>query len=161
MDIGVSLDSIGRIFTFAPNLLEERHEDLKARLGFFQKTLGLQGSEVRHLAASKPSLIIWKGTPGQVKQNLFSINEEMGFTREEIKTMALQCPDLLKTFNELQLCEQFEVLHNEAGIPHEILVRFPEALKASAVNTRPRLKFLRALNRDQFDQSKPNYICPA
>jgi len=195
-DIGVSLDSIGRILTFAPNLLEERHEDLKARLaylvsksftnkeivslltsspgwllfsvrgvdarlGFFQKTLGLLGSEVRHLAVSKPSLIIWKGTPGQVKQNLFSINEEMGFTREEIKTMVLQCPDLLKTFNELQLCEQFEVLHNEAGIAHEILVRFPEALKASAVNTRPRLKFLRALNRDQFDQSKPNYISPA
>ena len=195
MDIGVSLDSMGRILTFAPNLLEERHEDLKARLaylvtknftnkeivslltsspawllfsvrgvdarlGFFQKTLGLRGSDVRQLAVSKPSLIIWKGTPGQVKQNLFSINEEMGFTKEEIKTMVLQCPDLLKTFNELQLTEQFEVLHNEAGIPHETLVKFPEALKASAVNTRPRLKFLRALGRDQFDKSKPNYISP-
>ena len=84
----------------------------------------------------------------------------MGFTREEIKTMVLSCPDILKTFNELQLCEQFEVLHNEAGIPHETLVRFPESLKASAVNTRPRLKFLKALNRDQFDPTKPNYISP-
>ena len=177
MDIGVSLDNIGRILTFAPNLLEERQEDLKARLaylvsknfsskeittivtsapawllfsvrgvdarlGFLQKTFGLLGSEVRHLAVSKPSLVIWKGTPGQVKKNLFSINEEMGFTREEIKTMVLRCPDILKTFNELQLCEQFEVLHNEAGIPHETLVRFPEALKASAVNTRPRLNLV-------------------
>ena len=57
-----------------------------------------------------------------MKKNLFSINEEMGFTREEIKTMVLRCPDILKTFNELQLCEQFEVLHNEAGINHETLL---------------------------------------
>ena len=195
LDIGVNIDSVGRILTFAPGLLEERPEDLKARvaylvsknftaeeistivtaspawllfsvrgvdarLGFLQKTFGLQGGEVRQLAVSKPSLVIWKGTPGQVKKNLFSINEEMGFTKEEIKTMVLSCPDILKTFNELQLCEQFEVLHNEAGIPHEILVRFPESLKASAVNTRPRLKFLKALNRDQFDPTKPNYISP-
>ena len=185
----------GRILTFAPNLLEERPEDLKARLaylvsknfttqeivsiltsspawllfsvrgvdarlGFFQKTFGLLGPEVRHLAVSKPSLIIWKGTPGQVKKNLFSINEEMGFSREEIKAMVLKCPDILKTFNEFQLNEQFEVLHNQAGIPHETLVRFPESLKASAVNTRPRLKFLKALGRDQFDHTKPNYISP-
>ena len=59
-----------------------------------------------------------------------------------------------------QLQEQFELLHNDAKIPHEVLSKFPKSLLGSAMHTQPRLQFLRAIGRDQFDPSLPNYISP-
>ena len=49
---------------------------------------------------SLPSLVTWKGTPNQVKKVIFSYNEEMGFSKEEIKEMTLQNPQGLKRSNE-------------------------------------------------------------
>ena len=115
---------------------------------------------MRHLTVSKPTLITWKGTPNQIKRNIFSYNEEMGFTKEEIKKMVLKCPEVLKNSSELNLLNQFEVLHNEGKISHEILSNFPESLTRTALNTRPRLQFLKAIGRDQFDPNVPNYISP-
>merc|ERR1711972_886804 len=85
----------------------------------------------------------------------------MGFSKDELKEMVLKYPDILKVYNELKVLDQFECLHNEAKIPHEILVKFPESLLKSPVSTRSRLKFLEALGRDQLDQEKPNFVTPA
>ena len=194
-DIGVSIDNVGRVLTFCPQLMEEREEDLMsrvaylvskgfsrsdidkivtgspswllfsvrgidARLGFFQKTFNLTGSEVRSIAVTKPTLIVWSGTPTKVKRNLFSYNEEMGFTQEELRKMVVACPDILKISDVSQIQHQFELLHNVAKIPHEILSQFPASLRASAMVTRPRIQFLQALGRDQFDPDQPNYISP-
>ena len=91
---------------------------------------------VRALTVSRPTLITWKGTPNSIKRNLFSYNEEMGFSKDELKEMVLKYPDILKVDNELKVLNQFECLHNEAKIPHEILVKFPESLLKSPVSTR-------------------------
>ena len=163
---------VGKVLTFAPELVEERPEDLRARvaylasknfsrdeissivtqaprwllfsvrgidarLGFFQKTFGFLGPEVRQLACFKPNLIIWSGTPAKVKVNLFSYNEEMGFTPEELKAMVLKCPDILKPRpGKENFLAQFELLHNEAKIPHELLAQFPSCFTAQPVNTK-------------------------
>ena len=52
---------------------------------------------VRQLAVTLPTLITWKGTPTRVKKNLFSLNEEMGFTEDELRQMVMLCPMILKT----------------------------------------------------------------
>ena len=84
-----------------------------------------------------PSLIIWSGVPGgRIKKNLFSYNEEMGFTREELKEMTLTCPRLLMARMDIAVLPQFELLHNEAKIPHSMLVKFPSALLAPWIDTR-------------------------
>ena len=85
---------------------------------------------------TKPTLITWSGVPTKIKRNLFSYNEEMGFTKEELKKMTLSCPDLLMADVEMKTLQQFELLHNEAKIPHSTLVKFPESLLSSWLMTR-------------------------
>ena len=58
-------------------------------------------ASVRQMAVTLPVLITWKGTPSKVKDNIFCLNEEMGFTREELRVMVVKCPQLLKTFDRL------------------------------------------------------------
>ena len=84
----------------------------------------------------------------------------MGFTKEELKEMSLSCPSLLSTDVRLKVVPQFEILHNEAKIPHEVLAKFPESLLAPWVTTRSRLSFLQSLGRDQFEPKLANYISP-
>jgi len=158
---GFTPEEIATIVSNSPSWLTFSVRGIDARLGFFQKTFGFLGSEVRALTVSRPTLITWKGTPNSIKRNLFSYNEEMGFSKDELKEMVLKYPDILKVDNELKVLNQFECLHNEAKIPHEILVKFPESLLKSPVSTRSRLKFLEALGRDQLDPEKPNFVTPA
>ena len=71
----------------------------------------------------------------------------MGFTPEELKGMTLSCPTLLMTNVKLKVIPQFELLHNEAKIPHSILVKFPQSLLASWIDTRYQI-FLNDLPRN-------------
>jgi len=132
---------------------------IDARLGFFQKTFGLEGQEVRDLAVGRPSLITWKGTPAKVKKHIFSLDEEMGFSREELRKMVVEHPSLLKRDDSLVL-SCFEVLHCEAGIPHHILAHFPTALTAKPLEVAERHQFLTSLGRAQYDPGKPQYVSP-
>jgi len=133
---------------------------IDARLGFFQKTFGLEGQEVRDLAVGRPSLITWKGTPAKVKKHIFSLDEEMGFSREELRKMVVEYPSLLKRDDSLVL-RCFEVLHCEAGIPHHILAHFPTALASKPQEVAERHQFLTSLGRAQYDPGKPQYVSPA
>jgi len=151
---------ISNIITSSPSWLCFNVRSIDARLGFFQKSFDFLGSEVRHLTNSLPTLITWVGTPNQVKKNIFSYNEEMGFSKEEIKSMTLNCPKILKQKNENKVIAQFELLHNEAKIPHEILAKFPQSLIRPYWVARPRFKFLESIGRAQFDPTQPNYVSP-
>jgi len=133
---------------------------IDARLGFFQKTFGLIGQEVRDMAVGRPSLITWKGTPAKVKKHIFSLDEEMGFSREELKRMIVEHPTLLKRDDSLVL-KCFEVLHCEAGIPHHVLAHFPTALTGNPLEIAERHQFLKSLGRAQYDPGKPQYVSPA
>lgn len=154
------MQDIAHIVTSSPSWLCFNTRSIDARLGFFQKTFDFHGNEVRQMTVGLPSLITWRGTPNHVKKVIFSFNEEMGFSKEEIKKMTLMDPRILKRRNEKEVLIQFELLHNEAKIPHEILCNFPGSLLANWMYTRPRLRFLESLGRAQFDPSKPNYVSP-
>ena len=115
---------------------------------------------MRQLTVGKPTLITWSGVPTKIKTNLFSYNEEMGFNKQELKEMSVSCPSLLCADVRLKVVPQFEILHNEAKIPHEVLAKFPSSLLAPRVPTKARLRFLQSLGRDQFDPKLANYISP-
>jgi len=155
-----TMDEIAHIVSHSPSWLCYSVRSIDARLGFFQKTFDLVGNEVRQMTVSLPSLVTWKGTPGHVKKVIFCYNEEMGFSKEEIKAMTLQNPLVLKRANENQVLRQFELLHNVAKIPHDILSKFPDSLLSPWLRTRPRIKFLESLGRAQFDPTQPNYVSP-
>ena len=63
---GFNGERVAEIVRGAPNWLEFSVEDVDAKLGFFQKSFKLSGSEVRQLTCRLPALIIWDGTPFQV-----------------------------------------------------------------------------------------------
>jgi len=155
-----SMEEISHIITHAPSWLSFNVRSIDARLGFFQKTFDLIGDEVRNLTVAFPSLITWKGTPKHVKKVIFTYNEEMGFTKEEIKMMTLENPSVLKRHNEEYVLKQFDILHNDAKFAHELLAKFPNSLLGSWLDTKSRLDFLKHLGRDQFDPSRPNYVSP-
>lgn len=133
---------------------------IDARLGFFQKTFGLTGNEVRKLTVSCPRLISWNKTPSQVRRNIFSLNEEMGFSRDELKQMMLEFPFLLLKTSEETMLKQFELLHNVIGYPHKTLALFPSSLLCDWFITQPRHLFLVSLDRAQYSPLLPNYVHP-
>jgi len=151
---------IAILITESPDWLSYPVKLIDARLGFFQKTFHLTGKQVRQMAVTLPVLITWKGTPSKVKDNIFCLNEEMGFTREELREMVVKCPQLLKTFDRLDLIRSFETLHNVAKIPHETLVRFPASITQTWKILHPRHKYLESLGRAQYCPTLPNYISP-
>lgn len=151
---------IAIMITDAPMWLSYPVKIIDARLGFFQKTFDLEGAAVRQLAVTLPTLITWKGTPIRVKKNIFSLNEEMGFTKDELRQMVMEWPLLLKTHDE-KVLRAFETLHNVAGIPHEILVRFPKSITQTQHKLLPRHKYLESLGRAQYCPTLPNYVSPA
>jgi len=150
---------IAILITDSPKWLSFPVKIIDARLGFFQKTFVLQGVEVRQLAVSLPSLITWEGTPIRVRKHIFSLNEEMGFTKDELKMMVLECPGLLKTRDE-RVLKAFETLHNVAKIPHEIIARFPTSLTRTWHTILPRHKYLESLGRAQYSPKLPKYVSP-
>lgn len=150
---------IAILITQSPMWLSFPVPIIDARLGFFQKSFGLSGAQVRHLALKAPRLITWKGNPLKVRKQIFGLNEEMGFTREELRDMVLQFPQLLMADDE-QCLQTFEVLHNEAKIPHTILARFPSSLGVDHITVGERHKFLISLGRAQYNPSLPNYVSP-
>ena len=134
---------IAQLICGSPKWLSFPVAIIDARLGFFQKTFGLEGQQVRTLAVGRPSLITWKGTPAKVKKHIFSLDEEMGFSREELRKMVVEHPTLLKRDDSLVL-KCFEVLHCEAGIPHHILAHFPTALTGNPLEViLPHISLLR------------------
>jgi len=155
-----TLSEIGHIISCSPSWLCHSVRSIDSRLGFFQKTFDFSGDEVRHMTLGLPQLITWAGTPRQVKKVIFSYNEEMGFSKEEIKEMTLHQPTVLWQSKENLVLQQFEILHNEAKIPHEILARFPTSLLTPWWVTKQRLLFLESLGRAQFDPNLPNYVSP-
>jgi len=155
-----TLPEIAHIISCSARWLCYNVRSIDARLGFFQKTFDFSGDEVRHMTLGLPQLITWAGTPRQVKKVIFSYNEEMGFSKDEIKEMTLHQPIVLRQPNENLMLQQFELLHNEAKIPHEILARFPVSLLTPCWVTKQRLLFLESLGRAQFDPNLPNYVSP-
>ncbi len=134
--------------------------EIDARLGYIQKDFGLNAKLTREIVTKEPNLVIWEGTPNQIRYNKLALQVDLGFDRNEIKAMVVNNPEIFFAKDTDYLIDIFEVLHNEAGIPHELLAKFPSALTAEAIPTRSRLKFLQKLGRDQFDPTKPNYVSP-
>jgi len=154
--------AIVTLISQSPIWLSLSVKQVDARLGFFQRTFGLTGGEVRKVAVSDPELITWIKTPVQIRRNLFSLNEEMGFSKEELKQIVLICPHILfKSDNKMpDLLKQFELLHNVIKYPHSTLAKFPLSLCRKWYNTEQRHLFLQTLGRAQYEPELPNYVNP-
>ena len=134
--------------------------NIDSRLGFMQKLFNLNPKEVKQLASTCPQLVIWKGTPTQVENNLMDLKHAMGFKYQEIKDILLRAPNVFMEQDSETIQNRFDVLHNDMGYSHELIAKMPKCLTVDHLEISIRYKFLQKLGRDQFNPKKPNYVNP-
>ncbi|KAL5276522.1 MTERFD1 family protein [Megaselia abdita] len=127
------------------------------RLGFFQKNFELNGDDVRFLTTKQPNLITYKIE--HVQKALFTVKEEMGFNVEEMKCLLLAKPKLFMMDHSL-LVERFSYAHDEMKLSHEMILNFPHILTSRQFRVEQRHKFLKFLEKAQYDPKKDLYVSP-
>ncbi|XP_031849432.1 mitochondrial transcription termination factor 3 [Nomia melanderi] len=148
-------EMIAKIINCNPLWLSFKTQEIDRRLGHFQNTFKLTGSEVRHVATKCPKLITYNEK--HIERNFFCIKEEMGFSLCEMK-------DILKTKPVTWMCSKSKILrafnyvHNEMNISHELICKQPGVLSCRKRRLVERHQFLVKLNKNQYDPSKPLYI---
>uniref|UniRef100_A0A1B6DHA9 Transcription termination factor 3, mitochondrial n=1 Tax=Clastoptera arizonana TaxID=38151 RepID=A0A1B6DHA9_9HEMI len=150
-----SQESITRIISKNPMWLSVNVVEIDKKLGFFQRMFILAGHEVRKLATIRPSLITYD--PKVVETNVFSINEEMGFSIEEARTLLLSVPKLFM-ISRTHLKKRFHYIHQEMKISHERLLSQPGILFFRDYIIKQRHLFLVSLGKAQYDPKLPGYV---
>ncbi|XP_053099459.1 transcription termination factor 3, mitochondrial isoform X2 [Hemicordylus capensis] len=150
-----SKEEIARMVSGAPYLLLFNVERLDNRLGFFQKELGLNVQKTRDLVTRLPKLLT--GSLEPIKENLKVYELELGFSQNEIRHIVHRVPKALSV-HKRKLTETFDYLHNVMGIPHSIIVHFPQVFNSKQLRIKERHMFLKFLGRAQYDPKQPSYI---
>ncbi|XP_053323621.1 transcription termination factor 3, mitochondrial [Spea bombifrons] len=148
-------EAITRMVSRAPYLLNFSVERLDNRLGFFQKELGLSAEKTRDLVTRFPRMVT--GSLEPVRENLKVCEIELGFRKNEIQHIALRVPKLL-TSNKKKLTETFDYVHNKMGIPHHIIIKFPQVFNTNLLRLKERHQYLTFLGRAVYDPTQPNYV---
>ncbi|XP_015601062.1 transcription termination factor 3, mitochondrial [Cephus cinctus] len=152
-----NLSNVQRIVSTNPFWLMFNTKRMDTRLAFFQTQFSLTGPEVRTLTVRAPKLITFNLS--NVKEAEFGIREEMGFNKDETKSIILMKPRLLMMSRERTVAS-FEYVHNVMGISHQILSQQPHILLCRKTRIEMRHKFLANLRRAQYDPEKPLYVSP-
>ncbi|XP_023335545.1 transcription termination factor 3, mitochondrial [Eurytemora carolleeae] len=156
-----SKTDIAVLIANCPTWLKFSVKGIDGRLGFLQKTFKLTGDQVREVAIRCPRLVLWNNLLKGVREKMFAFYEEMGFSKQEIKSILLQDPGSFMIKSNPALLDQFDLLHNQIGIPHSILVKFPSVLRRSVYTSEGRHKFLTHLHKAQYNPNLPGYVSPA
>lgn len=85
-----TLDEVRDVVARNPYWLSFPTRRIDRRLGWFQKNFHLGGSQVRTVTLREPKLITYKME--HIRETSFSIKEEMGFTKEEVRELLLLKP---------------------------------------------------------------------
>lgn len=96
------MPQITQIVTRNPFWLMFSTKRIDRRLGFFQKNFELLGNEIRLLSVKEPRVITY--SMEHLRMSTFSVREEMGFSKKEIKELLLGKPKLW------MICEYFSVI---------------------------------------------------
>lgn len=152
---GFSQAAVARIVTAARYWLNLDIKVLDQRLGWLQSQFELDADELRLVVTKNPKLITL-GT-GHIELIQFSLLEEMGFARKELKVMLLKEPFLFSTYKDV-LRQAFEFVHNTLQVPHQRILEFPRILRCYGTQLKARHLFLEKHNRAQYDPHKANYV---
>ncbi|XP_075438795.1 transcription termination factor 3, mitochondrial [Ascaphus truei] len=150
-----SKEDIARMVSRAPYLLNFSVERLDNRLGFFQKELGLSVEKTKDLVIRLPRMLTRSLEP--IKEILKVCQIELGFRENEIQHIVTKVPKML-TASKKKLTETFNYVHNEIGIPHHLIVKFPQIFNTKLLRLKERHAFLTFLGRAAYDPTQPNYV---
>ncbi|CAH1773405.1 unnamed protein product [Owenia fusiformis] len=146
---------IATILQKAPLFLNFTTYVVDRKLGHLQKEFKLTGAQVRQVTTHCPKLVTWP--LDQLKHTTLQLSDFCGFTGSELKEMLLLHPKLYLTA-ESHLLERFDYVHNTMNISHELISKYCRVLRTRLKIIKSRHLFLKSLNKDQYDPTKPNYI---
>ncbi|XP_050535933.1 transcription termination factor 3, mitochondrial [Daktulosphaira vitifoliae] len=138
-----------------PKWLSHSTIDIDASLGFFQSQFYLSGDDIRNITVKLPKLITW--SKSNVHLIIFSLNEEMGFNRSERKRLLLIYPKIY-IMSKHHLLQRFIYIHETMGINHDRIVLEPKILSCRLNRIKHRHEYLKYLNKDQYNPTKPQYV---
>jgi len=144
-------DIVGR----NPYWLSFSTKRIDKRLGWYQKNFMLSGDDLRFLTCKQPKLITFNLM--HIRSANFTIKEQMGFEKLELKALLLAKPNLWMA-SQADLLERFDYIHNVMKIPHDKILQSPEILTSRRHRLKQRHDFLRLIGKLQFDETKPGYI---
>ncbi|RWS31515.1 transcription termination factor 3-like protein, partial [Leptotrombidium deliense] len=147
--------AIVNILTQHPAFLSKSIYDIDSKLGFLQNQYNLSAVQIRKITEKWPFVVDisqqWH------KVCLFMFKEEMGFNEEEMHNILVTLPSLFAGKRN-QIVERFDLIHNEYGVSHELISRFPQVLQCNLQVMKERHLYLEKLKRVQYDPTKPCYI---
>lgn len=152
-----SAEKISLIINRCPLWLSFSTKDIDYRLGYFQDTFKLTGSEVRYLAAKGPRAITYD--MDKIKLNTFAVVEEMGFDLKQMQRILLNAHRVW-ILARYRIVESFDYAHNKMQLSHDIISTQPQILLCRKSRLRNRHEFLVELKKNQYDPLKPLYVSP-
>ncbi|MGH0127957.1 UNVERIFIED_CONTAM: hypothetical protein FKN15_014196 [Acipenser sinensis] len=172
-ELGLNVQKTMDLVTCLPRLLTGSLEPVKENLKVCQIELGFKENEVRHIVTRIPKLLTASkkkltgifdylhntmGIPHNLIVKFPQVCQiELGFKENEVRHIVTRIPKLL-TASKKKLTGIFDYLHNTMGIPHNLIVKFPQALNAKLLRIKERHLFLKHLGRAQYGPAEPNYI---
>lgn len=136
---------------------------LDARLGFLLQQYALSAGQLRAVVNWCPRLLTL--TPMQVKKVTFSLEEECGFSKAEIRSILLAYPRLWRRYYGSprtppgrDLVRTFDYLHGEMGLAQEVIAKTPKIFSVRLPRIEYRHRYLVALGRAQYDPTRPLYV---
>lgn len=85
-------EMISRVVEKNPFWLMFSTKRIDRRLGYFQKNFELSGNQVRQLTVKQPRIITYNVT--HIDKSGFTVKEEMGFDKKEVKELLLDVPKI-------------------------------------------------------------------
>ncbi|KAL0274449.1 UNVERIFIED_CONTAM: hypothetical protein PYX00_006869 [Menopon gallinae] len=148
-------EMIANIITKNPKWLLFEVKFIDSRLGYLQNSLNLSGDEIRKLAVIFPRVMNIKKE--LLELNLFTIKEELGLEKPDIKKIVFEVPNILRIDNDT-LIATFRFLLNHMGIQEHLLIGQPKILTCRAHVLSARHHFLCKLGRAQYNPKLPGYV---
>uniref|UniRef100_A0A183HR18 Vacuolar protein sorting-associated protein 52 homolog n=1 Tax=Onchocerca flexuosa TaxID=387005 RepID=A0A183HR18_9BILA len=128
---------------------------IDARLGWIQKTFELSGDEMRQLIVTESRIIIYG--VGPLERLVTMLNEELEFTKEQIKAILLEDPRVFM-MESSALHATYNYLRFTMHLSNMQIAEWPLCLRFSIGAIRRRHEFLVQLHKADYDEGSPNYI---
>lgn len=139
-------------------ILSLKTKTLDFKLGQLQIELQLPAPVLRNIVVKHPQTVLLPA--GQLKLTNFVLKEEFGFNLKEIHKLLEAQPELLDIVRPV-LIERLDIIHNDIGLSHETIVKFAGLITGPKLDIKHRADYLKKLNRNQYDPSKPLYVPPS
>ena len=152
---GFQPDSILTVLQRAPFLLNLSTKMIDLKLNWFAKKFQVTNEQLTDFVTRAPKLLT---LPLQgISDTYFKMNTQLAFEHVDLQRLFRAYPKLL--IYDYKLIElNFDFLFNEMNIPRERFVAYPPILKQSFQQLRTRCLYLKYLQRQQFDPTKPNFV---